>query len=245
MKKIFFLILLFPFFSSAQIVEEIVQIDTTTESLKVIYHPENTSSYYFKKIAVFANDTSQIAVEKSFTNYGQNGVYKVFYPNGRLKIKTVYANNKINGEWVYYNPKGVIITKGLYKNGVKHGYWAYKSIRTYGRYKNGYKNKRWKRFDESENKYISHYRKGVLQSGEGFGTEMPFYISTAKKNAIVKDTTINSGPDSTTVNGEYEQAISFLKGNVMEKINCIYDRGREDKAYYKGNLIACLIDYYL
>ena len=117
-----------------------MQIDTTTESLKVIYHPENTSSYYFKKIAVFANDTSQIAVEKSFTNYGQNGVYKVFYPNGRLKIKTVYANNKINGEWVYYNPKGVIITKGLYKNGVKHGYWAYKSIRTYGRYKNGYKN---------------------------------------------------------------------------------------------------------
>ena len=70
----------------------------------------------------------------------------MYYPNGRLKIKTVFANNKIHGEWTYYGLDGVIITKGVYREGVKYGYWAYKSLRTYGRYKKGFKNKKWNIF---------------------------------------------------------------------------------------------------
>ncbi len=218
MKKIFLLFLLVPFFTSAQIVEEVVQIDTTREVIRVIYKPKNTSGYYFKKVAVFANDTSQIAIEKSYTNYGQNGIYKVYYPNGKLKIKTVFANNKIFGEWTYYGLDGIIITKGNYREGVKQGYWAYKSLRIYGRYKNGYKNKRWKRFDESENKYISHYKYGELKSGEGYGEEIPFYLNTAKKEVEVDiDTSIvvANFKDTTSVIKEYEQTISFLSNNVM------------------------------
>ena len=93
MKKILILVLLLPLFSSAQIVEEVIQIDTTTEIIKVIYKPVVSSSYYFKKVAVFADDTSQIAIEKTYNSNGQNGIYKVYYPSGRLKIKTVFANN--------------------------------------------------------------------------------------------------------------------------------------------------------
>ena len=217
MKKIFFLIFLIPFFASAQVEEEIVQVDTTFETIKVIYKPEISSSYYFKKVAVFADDTSQIAIEKSYTNYGQNGLYKVYYPSGRLKIRTVFANSKIYGEWTHYNEEGIIITKGLYKRGIKHGYWAYKSLKIYGRYKKGYKNKRWKRIDESENKYISHYKMGKLKSGEGFGDEIPLCVVPVKEKDIVIDTSGNlvEVKDTTSICKEYEQTISFLSSNVM------------------------------
>ncbi|PCI94039.1 MAG: hypothetical protein COB15_15080 [Flavobacteriales bacterium] len=214
MKKLLLLVVLFPFFTSAQVVEELIQIDTTSETIKVIYKPKTTSSYYFKKIAVFADDTSQIAIEKSYTSYGQNGIYKVYYPSGRLKIKTVFANNKVHGEWTYYGLDGIIITKGIYKEGVKHGYWAYKSLRIYGRYKKGLKNKKWKRFDESENKYISHYKKGVLTSGEGVGDEVPTYLSKPKQPKSVDTNTIVE-VDTNKISKEYEQTIAFLTNNVL------------------------------
>jgi len=204
---------------NAQIVEEVVQIDTTLETIRVIYKPEIASTYYFKKVAVFADDTAQIAVEKSYTNYGQNGVYKVYYPSGRLKIKTVFANNKIHGECVYYDPEGIIITKGVYREGIKHGYWAYKSLKIYGRYKKGYKHGKWKRFDNNEDKFISHYKAGELKAGEGFGNEIPFYLNTQKKIDKTPAEENLENPvevkDTTRISKEYEQAIAFLTGNVM------------------------------
>jgi len=206
-----------PFYTSAQVVDEVIQIDTISEVTSVIYRPINKSSYYFKKVGVFANDTSQIAIEKTYTSYGQNGAYKVYYPNGKLKIKTVYANNKVNGEWVYYNPKGIIIVKGFYKNGVKDGYWAYKSLRIYGKYKKGLKHKKWKRFDKSENKHISHYSKGQLTAGEGFRGEIPMYRQQKIKavKVEVKDTGKIIQKDTLQISKEYEAVIFFLSENAI------------------------------
>ena len=215
MRKLLLIFLIIPLFSSAQVVEEIIQIDTITETIKVIYRPSENTSYYFKKIAVFADDTSQIAIEKSYTNYGQNGAYKVYYPNGRLKIKTVFANGKIHGEWTYYGLDGIIITKGVYREGVKFGYWAYKSLKIYGRYKKGLKHKRWKRIDASENKYISHYKKGILTAGEGVGNEVPTYISKPKKTSTIEKTDTTLVLDSNSISKEYEQVVAFLTNNVL------------------------------
>ncbi|MBL4594518.1 MAG: hypothetical protein JKX68_11990 [Flavobacteriales bacterium] len=217
--------------SSAQIVEEVIQIDTITETIKVIYKPTIKTTYYIKKVAVFADDTSQIAIEKSYTSYGQNGLYKVFYPTGRLKIKTVFANNKINGEWTFYNLNGLIITKGIYKAGVKQGYWAYKSLKIYGRYKKGLKNKKWKRFDENHKKYLSHYNNGVLTGGEGydgdekidgvpikrniFNTIFPKKRKpSVEKENVIKIDTLEKGIDD-VISKEYQQAISFLTTNAL------------------------------
>jgi len=211
------------FFS--QVVDEIVQLDTTFETLKVIYKPIVSSTYYFKKIAVFAADTSQVAIEKTFTNYGQNGVYKVYYPTGRLKVFTVFANNKINGEWTWYDKKGIILVKGIYKNGVKNGYWAYKHLKIYGRYKKGLKNRKWKRFDVNKKKYISHYKKGILISGEGYGNDrLPSEI--IKDSAYTKQNNIN-GNGVAQKTKEYDQAISFLTENIVFK--------KKLKAYFGGS----------
>lgn len=147
-----------------QEVEEVIQLDTSSITLNVIYR-QPTEGYYFKKVAVYANDTNKIAIEKSFTNYGQNGMTKVFYPSGKLMVSTVYANSKINGDWTWFYENGNIKVKGQYKNGVKHGYWAYKYIKTYGKYKNEKKSGKWKYFDENGIKHLSYYRDGVCYKG--------------------------------------------------------------------------------
>jgi antitoxin component YwqK of YwqJK toxin-antitoxin module len=220
MNKIIFLFFLLPLICSAQVVEEVIQIDTTFEKIEVIYKPlvENTP-YYFKKSAFFATDTSQLAIEKYYTSYGQNGLYKVYYPDGRLKIKTVFSNDKINGDWTYYDPKGIIITKGRYRNGIKHGYWAYKSLHIYGRYKRGYKNGKWKRFDPNQKKYLSHYRMGVLKAGEGYVND---YVTSPKdsisKNIPNKKDSLFSVPkefEKELINEEQKQVVFFLRTNIL------------------------------
>lgn len=208
------LTLFFSFFlisssSFSQVVEELVQLDTTFERMKVIYKPNINTTYYFKKVAVFADDTAQIAIEKSYTSYGQNGLYKVYYPSGRLKVKTVFANDKINGEWTWYDEKGVILVKGVYKDGVKHGYWAYKRLRIYGRYKKGKKNRKWYKKDVNEKKKKSYYKNGKLIRGEDFGNENTATIKI--QNNIVKE------DDKPQISKEYKQAIYFLTENIVFK----------------------------
>jgi len=219
-KYILPLLLFFSLIASAQVVEEKVQIDTANITLKVIYR-EPVGDYYYKKVAVYANDTAQIAIEKTFNGMGQNGIYKVFYPSGRLMIQGVYANNKLIGDWTYYDEKGIIIIKGQYRNGVKHKYWAYKSIRTYGRYYKGLKYGKWKHYDENEKKLISHYKKGKLVKGVGFKSEdvpvvltkeLPVYEvkDTVVTDSVVKKENVKVIP---VLKKEYQQAISFLTTN--------------------------------
>ena len=185
-QTLLFFFILSVFNSSAQIVDEKIQIDSLTEIVKVIYKPTINTTYYFKEVAVFADDTSQVAVEKSYTSYGQNGLYKAYYKTGRLKIKTVFANDKINGEWTYYDLNGIIITKGIYKAGVKHGYWAYKSLNIFGRYRRGVKNRKWKRFDANGKKHLSHYKNGILTGGEGYDGDEKIEGVLPRRNIFAK-----------------------------------------------------------
>jgi len=215
MVKHYVLIFIFivPILSFAQVVEEKIQIDTISEIIQVIYRPQVSTTHYTRKIAVFANDTSQVAIEKSFSKKGLSGIYKVYHPNGKLKIRTVYANNRINGEWTYYDENGIILTKGNYVEGIKHGYWAYKSLKVYGRYRNGLKFWRWHKIDANSKKVKSTYKKGVLAKGEGFGEKFVpgNLINTEPKYSM--NPTKNDG----VVGEEYKQVISFLKENLVFK----------------------------
>ncbi len=222
--NLFFLFSLFSANFFSQVVEEVIQLDTIFQPIPVIYQPVAFSSYYTKKIAVFANDTSQIAIEKTFNNFGQNGVYKVYYPSGRLKVLTVFANNKINGEWTWYDEKGIILVKGEYVNGVKEGYWAYKQLKIYGRYKKGLKHKRWIRVDVNQKKYFSHYRNGILKHGEGFvNDKLPLGI--VKDSTTTKNDTVQQNNQH---HAEVEQTISFLTENIVFK--------KALKAHFGGTL---------
>lgn len=234
-----FLFLLLSLFSSAQVVEETIQLDTISETIKVIYQPIESTSYYQKKVAVFANDTSQIAIEKTFARGVQNGIYKVYYPNGRLKVKTVFANDKINGEWTWYDKEGTILVKGVYEDNIKHGYWAFKHLKIYGRYKNGKRNKMWYTLDANNKKVKSRYKNGLLVKGDGFGDlKMEITPDTVFQK---EDTTIVEATQSKYGHVEigqfdkhYEQTIDFLAHNALFR-KTIKEFYKKDIQKYKKN----------
>lgn len=163
---ILFIFLSFSFFGNSQeVVEEKILIDTVEITYQVIYR-ETVGDYFQLKRAVFANDTSITAIEKNFSNGHQNGLTRIYYPSGKLRVKAIYGNDKLQGEWTHYGEDGVIITKGIYNYGLKNGFWAYKSEKTYGRYnKKGLKHRKWTKKDINNQKYKAFYWNGKLKSG--------------------------------------------------------------------------------
>lgn len=219
----------------AQVVEETIQLDTITETIEVIYKPSESSSYYEKKIGVFANDTSQIAIEKTYARGVQNGIYKVYYPSGKLKVKAVFANGKHNGEFTWYQPDGIIYVKGVYKEGIKHGYWAYKHLKIYGRYKKGKRHRMWYTPDANNKKVKSHYKNGVLVKGKGFGNDN--FVNTNDSVYQKNDTTIVESTQPNSIKKEnihFNQAIEFLEHNAVFR-KTIKTHFKKDIQKYKKN----------
>ena len=208
MVKQYFLIALFvfPIAASAQVVAEKILIDTVFETIQVIYQPPILSKHYTKKIAVFADDTSKIAIKKTTNKNGNSGNFTLFYRNGNKKIKTVYANNQLNGEWTYYNPDGLILVKGNYVFGIKEGFWAYKTLKIYGEYKNGVKEGNWHRVDANNKKVKSTYKKGMLIRGKGFGGSIqPVF---AKKDE--RKDTLKTPQNKNLTSQEHQQAVQAM-----------------------------------
>ncbi|MFY9307872.1 MAG: hypothetical protein WAQ28_02365 [Bacteroidia bacterium] len=76
---------------------------------------------------------AQIFVEGVLTAEGildtagrQQGIWKEFYPDGKLKSQGEYLNSKRIGEWVFYHPNGKVEQKGVYdKKGKAQGVWKW------------------------------------------------------------------------------------------------------------------------
>ncbi|MCB0401121.1 MAG: hypothetical protein KDD41_03495 [Flavobacteriales bacterium] len=202
----------------AQGVEETIQLDTITETMRVVYRPTvtNPTTHYSKKVAVFAQDTGQVAVEKTYIRGKLNGIYHVYYPSGKQKVKAVFANGKPSGEFTWYGEDGIIRVKGMYKDSVKHGFWAYKYLKIYGKYKNGKKHGRWYKLDANRQKVKSWYSHGELVRGKGFETDEVIRDVTDTTSTPVVATQENQvvGQDAAMIT-EYEQAIDYLKNNAV------------------------------
>lgn len=77
--------------------------------------------------------SAQIFVEGLLTAEGildtagrQQGFWKEFFPDGKIKSKGEYLNSKRIGEWVFYHPNGKVEQKGLYdKKGNAQGTWKW------------------------------------------------------------------------------------------------------------------------
>lgn len=230
----------------AQVVEEIVQLDTTFEKINVVYRPTyTTSASYQKKVGVFRSDTSQVAIEKTYLREKLNGIYKVYYPGGRLMVKAVFANGKPNGEFTWWDSKGIIRIKGMYKDSIKHGFWAYKYLKIYGKYKNGKKHKRWYQLDANNQKQKSWYKNGKLIKGDGFGDDKVKQLNEnlSPKDSVVviqpsvKDTIEQEVVFANAVQDEYLQAIDFLKNNFIfrKTIKEHFGKGFNNLRLFKKN----------
>ncbi len=229
---------------SQVIVEEIIPVDTSFISYKVIYR-ETIGDYFQLKRAVFANDTSVVAIEKNYSNGHQNGITRIFYPSGKLRIKAIYGNDKLQGEWTLYGEDGIIITKGVYNYGIKDGYWAYKSLKTYGRYNKGLKHRRWYKKDINNQKLKAFYWKGKFKYGatifnENYKTHADtiFVVPAINTDSTQTDsnTVINQ---KNVVDSKYILALKYLAQNYyFRKASKDYFRiSKKDRAKFIENYV--------
>lgn len=201
---------------SQDVVEEKIFIDTTEITYKVIYR-ETVGDYFQLKRAVFADDTSITAIEKNFSNGHQNGLTRIYYPSGKLRVKAIYGNDKLQGEWTHYGEDGIIITKGIYNYGIKNGYWAYKSEKMYGRYnKKGLKHRKWTKKDINNQKYKAFFWNGKLKSGSGiFNTDYETHADTlfvvtsdSSNSSVIGDTNA-----SVSIDNDYIVTLKYIAQN--------------------------------
>ncbi|MCW8913413.1 MAG: hypothetical protein OQJ96_10260 [Flavobacteriales bacterium] len=221
-----------------KIVKETIQIDTNFVTYNVIYKETITKGIFSKAIAVFADDTSQIAIEKNYTNNYQNGLYKAYYPSGGLMVKAVYANNKLHGEFTYFDKLGEVAIKGIYKEGVKHKYWAYRYLKCYGRYKDGKKSGKWKCLNTDGGKYITKYPNLYLTGIFDFvrirnnNTSTPVNDNTPRDNndSLSSDSNYKVAPIDTF----YLSAITYLARNyyIRNRIKIQFTKTKKERKYY-------------
>lgn len=59
---------------------------------------------------------------KGYFKYGRkNGIWKNWYPNGKLKSETEWNDGIKNGKYLLYSTNGVLKEEGKFKKGKKHG----------------------------------------------------------------------------------------------------------------------------
>lgn len=240
LKKTFFILafaLMCFSIKAQQVVTETIQIDTNFVTYDVIYTDTLTKGIFSKVIAVFADDTSQIAIEKNYSYNFQNGLYKAYYPSGGLMVKAIYANNKLHGEFTYFDKAGEVAIKGIYDEGVKHKYWAYRYLKCYGRYKHGKKSGRWKCLNTDGGKYITKYPNLYL-------TGMFDFVRIRSNNPSTNDSIVSQPINDSLISDTnnqiqeidtfYLSAITYLARNyyIRNRIKIQFTNTKKERKYY-------------
>lgn len=230
----------------------IFENDTTTYTVKIV---SIENGHYIKETAYFTDNPSKIAFERNFLNGNQNGLFKLYYPNGKIKVKAIFYNNKLNGELSVYRNDGYLTIKGEYKNGLKHGYWAYRLKKCYGRYKHNLRNGKWKCFNQEEKKYTAYFDDGNINNKKDnqhfaldkIGEDLPPLTNNHNSLSIHED----SSYQKTINNPKYEQAINYLRSNLLlhSNIKDHYHQGfkqnRAFRKYFENKLFRFVLSPYV
>jgi len=65
-------------------------------------------------------------IEEKYWKAGKpEGIWKLFYANGQLKLQACYVAGELEGEVVSYFPEGQLSAKGRYKHNRKEGEWGF------------------------------------------------------------------------------------------------------------------------
>ncbi|MEQ8908463.1 MAG: hypothetical protein RIC95_04695 [Vicingaceae bacterium] len=169
-----------------------------------VYYPDDTLEFdlIYKDLdslkngelkAYFKEKPYQVAYEKHYYYGKQSGIYKEFYPSGRLMILAIYQAGKMHGDWTYYGPDGLVRQKAKYRNGKRHGFYINRVKHFQGRYKNGKKHGKWE-----YNVGTAAYRKVFYE--EGKLTSKPTVFEKMKD--LVD---LNSKDSSQSVDGERKE----------------------------------------
>ena len=139
-----------------------IPVNDTIVEYPVIIKTKGDSLKYFE-LAYYKNDTSKLAWKKLINNDKIIGVYKVYYPNGKLYKKVVYdLSGKKNGIYQEWDSNGNLIVYGQYKNGLKNGTWQYHKEKRFEVYKKGLKHGRWRIYEGKVPWTLYVYKKDSL-----------------------------------------------------------------------------------
>ncbi|MBL4708709.1 MAG: hypothetical protein JKY48_09760 [Flavobacteriales bacterium] len=75
--------------------------------------------------AYFSINPKILAHTKYVYNGYVNGMYKIYYPNGKLYLFSNYTAGFLDGKWKQYDENGTLRIKGNYLDGLKVGKWEY------------------------------------------------------------------------------------------------------------------------
>lgn len=97
----------------------------------------------------------------------QDGQYRLYYPDGKLKAECFYQKGVLHGPSKFYSPKGILLAESLYQKGKREGecrwYYASGKLYTLQRFQNGLWHGKQEYFYESgQPKTMLHYKRGKL-----------------------------------------------------------------------------------
>jgi len=136
-----------------------VDYGDTSITYPLIYHSLDSIKSQ-KLIAYYAFDSSRKAIEKNFYNGVISGVYREYFPNGKISIFQVYQFGVQTGDWAKYDSTGVLTEKAKYVNNKKHGFYSNRKEKYQGRYKAGLKDGKWEYNLGSATYYKRYYENG-------------------------------------------------------------------------------------
>lgn len=113
-----------------------------------------------------------------------DGVYKEFYPSGKIKMEGRNVDEESQGLWTYYYETGEVEAEGDFIDGLRNGYWQHfhknNQIAAEGKFNNGEKDGIWKYYfpdgsissegemkaDQKDGFWKLYYQSGIIK-GEG------------------------------------------------------------------------------
>lgn len=113
-----------------------------------------------------------------------DGVYKEFYPSGKIKMEGRNVDEESQGLWTYYYESGEIEAEGTFTNGLRNGFWQHyhknSQVEAEGNFKEGEKDGIWKYYyadgsvssegamkaDQQDGYWKLYYQSGIVK-GEG------------------------------------------------------------------------------
>ena len=89
----------------------------------------------------------------SDNHFEADGIYREFYPNGKLFVEGKFSNGRQDGEWTFYFENGQLNRKATYKDGQPDGAWdvfrADGTLVGQAQFRNGQRDGEWITYDET------------------------------------------------------------------------------------------------
>lgn len=198
---------------------------------KYLYKNNFQKAYY---------ETGELFVEVYAVDCLNEGSYKQYWKNGKIKMEGSYDKNEAKGLWKYYFKKGNLKSEGILEDGLKNGDWTFYhpngSISTKGSYNAG------KRFSFSK----SYSDDGILLSegnyvlGKKDGDWNYYFLNGNKRGSLSYNMGVRVGPVSINYpDGSIECKAVYLDDSLEGVIKNFYQNGKlRGEAFFKKGKVS-------